>query len=416
VIRWSAVKAIIVRDFKEVFRSKETLFWIIAWPILWVVLSAYIFVPPGIESPRTLDIGVVNYDVESQFPMNGTYFVEIINSVEYKGAKIFNVKIYDNESSMIEDLKKGRLDGGIVIPKDFGENIIFGQANLRVYIGARDIQSAQITEGILKGFIQSVSREISLRKIEKALEYIPEDRRSFIRNWSIGVAIPINATFVEIKPKVMMARNTMIGWFTIGAIGMSLLYSGFNIGALIVIEEKERGTLKRLLSSPMTSTELLVGRTLSGLMILALMAIIVLVAGYTICGARIVWNPYKIEYWAVPLLLVMVALLTIGLGSLLSLITKTIKGATALSTIIGLLLSFLTGIWLPKWMLPEWLRVLAEVFPPTWAIEAIRAVMVFEAGIEDIAVDLIRVSTATIIAYILGVLAYRYLLRKYAEM
>ena len=45
MIRWSAVKAIIVRDFKEVFRSKETLFWIIAWPILWVVLSAYIFVP-----------------------------------------------------------------------------------------------------------------------------------------------------------------------------------------------------------------------------------------------------------------------------------------------------------------------------------------------------------------------------------
>ena len=44
---------------------------------------------------------------------------------------------------MLEDIRRGRLDGGFTIPKRFGENIIFGQARLKVYVGARSLQSAR---------------------------------------------------------------------------------------------------------------------------------------------------------------------------------------------------------------------------------------------------------------------------------
>lgn len=130
--------------------------------------------------------------------------------------------------------------------------------------------------------------------------------------------------------------------------------------------------LKRLLASPMTSTEMSVGKTLVGLITLAVMSLLVIVSGYTTCGAKIIWNPARLEHWLVPLLLTVVALFMIGLGSLLSLVARSVRGASALSTILGLMLSFFTGIWFPRWMMPTWIQALADFFPATWAIDAIR--------------------------------------------
>jgi len=415
VIRWSAVKAFIVKELLEVFRSKEIMFWMIAWPILWVLLSAYIFVPPSIEQPMTLDIGVINHDIGSQAPMNGTYFIEILNTTEYKGVKLFRIKVYKNETKMIEDIRKGRLDGGFIIPKKFGENVTMGQTKLKVYIGARDVQSAQITNAILRGFVEGMNKMISLIKIKETLKYIPKNVREFVRSWSLGIAMPINATFVEVKPKVLMSRATIIGWFTIGALGMSMLYSGLSIGSLMVVEEKDRGTLKRLLASPMTSTEMLVGKTLAGLISLAVMSLLVIVAGHVMCGAKIIWNPTRLEHWLVPLLLIVVALFTIGLGSLLSLITRSVRGASALSTILGLMLSFLAGVWFPKWMMPTWIQAFADFFPATWAIDAIREIMVYELEMKEVMFKVAGSIVATVVVYGLGVVAYKHLLRKYAE-
>ena len=169
---WSAVKAFIIKELKLTFRSKASIFWIIAWPAIWLLMTAYVFVPPAVGQPMTLKVGVVNYDVGSTYPFNGTTLIQILNESEYRGAKLFQVKVYENETLMLEDIRKGRLDGGFMIPKGFGENIIFGQARLKVYVGARSLQSAQIAESILRGFIQGLNNGISIRKVNETLRYI----------------------------------------------------------------------------------------------------------------------------------------------------------------------------------------------------------------------------------------------------
>lgn len=40
---------------------------------------------------------------------------------------------------------------------------------------------------------------------------------------------------------------------------------------------------------------------------------------------------------------------------------------------------FTAGIWFPAEWMPELLRILAQIFPPTWVIDAVRAVMVYNA-------------------------------------
>jgi len=428
---WSAIKAFIIKELKLTFRSKASIFWIIAWPAIWLLMTAYVFVPPAAGQPMTLKVGVVNYDVGSTSPFNGTTLIQILNESEYKGAKLFQVKVYENETLMLEDIRRGRLDGGFTIPEGFGENIIFGQARLKVYVGARSLQSAQIAESILRGFIQGLNNGISMRKVNETLRYIeiysekymPKNltipvagNRSwmdFMRDWMIGLASPINASFQDVKPKALTERSSILGWMTFGAIGMSLLYSGLIIGSTMAVREKEAGTLRRILASPATSTDMLVGKTLSGLITLGIMSAIIVILGVYPCGAKIIWSPMNPAHWLAIILLILVSIMVIGIGMILSLIARTTESASNLSVVLGLMLAFIAGIWFPREMLPAWMRVLADIFPATWAIDGMRSALVYGATAAELMPTFLKVLAAAIISYLIGVFAYRKTLRKY---
>jgi len=393
-MRWSVIRAFTIKDLKLGFRSKEALFWIFVWPIILILMTGYIFIPPAAGGPLTLDIGVVNHDLDSAYPMNGSLFLHILEIAEYNGTRLFNVRKYENETLMAKDVKAGLLDGGVNIPEGFGRNLILGQAGLEIYVGVRDVQTAQITEAVLRMFIHEMNRAMLEMK---------------------GIYVPINASFIDVKPKIFQTRSSIIGWYTIGAVGMVILYGGLNYGSLMILEERARRTLRRLLSSPMSAADMMVGKTISSVLILSLSAVTSIVFGIFFCEAKILWNPYKLEDWVIPLLMFSVTLMTIGLGMLLALITKSARAASSLSTILGLMLSFTAGIWFPKTWMPIWLRILADIFPVTWAMDIVRDIMVYEAGIIRVAPGLLRVLIATAVIYMIGVISYRKTLRRYAE-
>ena len=107
-----------------------------------------------------------------------------------------------------------------------------------------------------------------------------------MNEWMLGLASPINASFISVKPEALVTRASILGWYTFGALGMSILYSGLLMGALMAVEEKEKGTLRRILASPSTPTDMLVGKTLAGLIILGVMSAFMIVLGVYPCGAK----------------------------------------------------------------------------------------------------------------------------------
>ena len=427
-MRWCAVKAFVSKELKLNFRSKANLFWIFAWPAIWLLMTAFIFIPPSSGQPLTLNLGVINHDA-SLSPVNGTFFIKILNETTYRGTKLFDVIVYEDESALIDAIKHGRLDGGVVIPEKFGEDILIGQTNLTVYVGVKDEYSAQLVESILKAFINELNEEISRRKINETMEYVelyaPRNltipyagNRSFLefmRSWMLGIASPINATFKQVKPSVLMDRESTLGWFTFGALGMSMLYSGLSLGSTMIVEERDKGTLRRILASPASPTDMLVGKTISGIIILGIMSVVLVLMGVYVCGAKIIWNPLNPAHWLAILLLILLAVMMIGLGLLLSLFARDAKTAANLSVIIGLLLSFTAGIWFPAWWLPNWMRIIGELFPGSWALETIRSILIYEAKLAEALPSVLKVLTATAAIYALGIVIYRLVLRKYVE-
>ena len=421
-MNWRAVKAFIVRNVKTTFRDKAAVFWVIAWPIIWILMTAYVFVPPGAGHVITLSVGVVNND-HSVAPFNGTYLVDLMNNTMINGKHLFTVKMINDPVRLKELLLKGRLDAGLIIPDRFGENATYGTSRLIVLIRADNPSTKQIYEGIITGFLQGVSHRLSSIKINVSLAYIskymptanatmPLDR---IKQYLIGIAFPINASVEEVVPESVGSRPAIIGWYTLGAIGMMFLYTGLLIGSAMIVREKELGTLKRLLASPSSGPELLIGKTLGGIIVLVISALIALFVGIGVAGARIYWSPLNPVDWLVPVFMLAAAIMSIGMGLVLSLASRTSKGASSLSTALGLLFTFTAGIWFPKEWLPVWMRIFAENFPFTWAIDGIRDIVVYQYGLPDILPLFVKSVVAAIAIFVAGATIYRIQIRRYAE-
>ncbi|MEM0025341.1 MAG: ABC transporter permease [Zestosphaera sp.] len=416
-MKTSVIKALIVKDLKETFRDKNAVFWMIAWPLIWLVLTAYILIPPGLDQPKSMSLGLINYDVSSSFPVNGSVLVRALEEAQYKGVKLFNVKIYEDRAPLIEDIKKGRIDAGIIIPENFGENLTLGQAALEVYVGAKSVQSAQINRYMLEKFIEEFSKVASEEKITWMMKFIPEEYvpLDIVERFLRGLAKPINATFIEVLPEALISREAWIGWYTIGAIGMTMLYSGLNIGSTALLEEKQKGCLRKILASPTTPSELILGKILSGILSLSVISVVIIVFGVFVCKAKIYWNPLRVEHWVVPAMFLVLASLSLGMGSILSLGVRSVRGASSLSVSLGLILAFLTGIWFPREWFPEWMRVLAYYSPATWAVDVIRYVIVFEAEPAEVAHYIIGATLTTLVVLFIGIVIYERMLRKYLE-
>jgi len=435
-MRFRRLSALVVKELKMLISDRASAFWLIAWPLVWIILVAYVFVPPGSGTPISIDVGIVNLDRSS---LGNTGFksadlINIMDMVTYNGSKLFNVKLYNDTEALIGDLKKGRIDVGMIIPEDFSSRLAFGTAELRVLIGGRDSYSSSINYAAISSFINELNRRIALLKVNASMRYIEKGVNvsmryiegglvnltssqsliNFIEEFMYGIAVPINTSYEEVKPEVLSSRPNILGWYTIGAIGMMFLYTGFSYGASALYEEKERGTLRRILASPMKPWELIVGIVLSGLASMMFSAVIALIVGLLL-GAHIVLNPLNPLHWVAILLLFTGAIMTIGIGIMLSTLAKTGRGAEGLGVVLGLLLSFLAGIWYPTSLMPQWLRLLANVFPPTWVFDTVRNIIVFDSGLEEIGASLTEILVALAVILLLDIIVYKYRLRKYVE-
>jgi len=417
--------AIAEADFKSMIREKMAVFWAIVWPALWVVLVAFIFIPPEVGSGLTFVIGITNYDKGYNSISLGATLVDVLRNFTD-----FKVVLYNSSEDLLADLEKARLDIGVVIPENFTIETLSGTGKLYVYISGSDPQRIQINRGFAQGFFYQFAREVALEKAKVYTKYfimysgnytnmvIPGLNRSMIdvvNRSLVGLANPMDIVFEEKAPKALSDRPAMIGWYTIGAIGMVMLYSGISAGAMAVVVERESGRLDRMIASGVKAFDLLVGKTISEGLILAISSIIVILMGWAL-NARIIWSPLNPRDWLVPLNLLLAYLMSMSIGFILSLATRSSRSAGTLGTVIGLLLTFTTGIWMPKSFLPQPIRAFADVFPVTWALDMVRMIMIYNVDTANLILTQIQVLATTTALIVVGIVAYRKTISRYVEV
>ena len=205
--------------------------------------------------------------------------------------------------------------------------------------------------------------------------FMVRDTRALLRQpWFVGIVViqPViwlllfGALFKRITDLPGFGTGNYIQYLTPGVVVMTA-FSSAGWSGMSIINELERGTMDRLLVSPMIRAAMIAGRLAqAGLQILLQSLIIIalaLVTGATFPGGVV----GLIALMAVGVVL---GCAFGGLSNALALVLREEQSVIGANTMLLLPLTFLSTAFLPKQLMPDWIQKASAFNPVNWAIEA----------------------------------------------
>jgi len=247
-----------------------------------------------------------------------------------------------------------------VFPHDFSEKIHSRQSiKLQFLIDGVDGNTATIIMNYINAATFSYSQHLTADVL------ISSGMKSFIP--------------VKLEPRFWYNPELKSTHFLLpGLIAMILIVTAVVTISLSIVREKERGTIEQINVSPLSSMELLVGKTVPYVVIALINAALVLIAGYILFGI-VVKGSY---FWLFTTTLIFL-FASLCLGILISTISDSQQVAFQLSTFVTLLPSMLlSGFIFPIESMPAAIQIITNVTPAKFYIVALRAILLKGVGIE----------------------------------
>jgi ABC-2 type transport system permease protein len=146
----------------------------------------------------------------------------------------------------------------------------------------------------------------------------------------------------------------------------TVAFAFFLVGqmAMTLLREKEEGTLRRILSSPMSRASIIAGKMLAFGVVVFLQVIVLFSVGYALFKMPLGQSPL-----ALLLLTLALALASTSLGMLVGALCRTSKQADRLGMILGFVLLVLGGGIFPLFRSQGLMGTLSRLTPNAWAIE-----------------------------------------------
>jgi len=153
-------------------------------------------------------------------------------------------------------------------------------------------------------------------------------------------------------------------------IGLMVFFLVYIVTSVSFLRERSLGTLERLMASPLRRTEIVIGYMAGFTLIALVQAAEVLIFGIWILDLYNVGDVLLI--FGIEVLL---ALAAINLGIFLSTFARSEFQAVQFIPLVIAPQVLLSGVIVPVASEPEWLQVISNALPLTYAVDAMRAVM-----------------------------------------
>lgn len=317
-------------NLKMLVRNKGTLFWSLAFPILFIVIFGSIFSFGGDQS---LTVYVQDND---RSPLSEN-FTQALNATGALQLKFLDLGI-DLEKT-IQDKEVHRL---LVIPQGFGETLVStGVANLTLRLDQSDQQGSAATYQI----VSSVAYEMSLQQSTQRIS-------------------------VHQEPLQLKQEFKYIDFLLPGILGMTIMTSSIYGAIAVNTRYRKNGVLRKVATTPMTKAEWVLSKV-SYQIVVSFMSMTALVLVATLAfGVRIHINILVI------LLVVTGSMTFSGLGMIVARFVKDEEAAESAAGAINFPMMFLSGIFFPLEFMPAFLQVVAKAMPLYYLGQGLRDAMI----------------------------------------
>jgi ABC-2 type transport system permease protein len=339
------LRALIVKETKQILRDKQQLFLLMFPPIVQICLYGAALNP----DVQYLRLGVID---EAK-----TYKSRELTSALVEN-RVFKIdRLPDNLRALTTAIEQGKLDAGLVVPPDFDRKISQSRpAGLQLILDAVDANTAGIAQGYSTQMLQMFGNLIDRRK-----------------------APPVKADITYVYNPGLVAS-----WFFIpGVLGLVLTLTGTLVSSVTLVKEKDSGTLEQLLMTPAESWEILVAKIVPLLVMLNGSVLLAVSLG------RLVFQvPFRGNFFTYMFASNIYIFVVISIGIILATISKNQRQAILTSFFFNLPLIQLSGALSPIESMPDFFRYLTFLNPLRYYIQCVRNILLKGVGLDVIWRDL----------------------------
>jgi len=336
------------KELLQIVRDKRSVGLLVVAPVLQLFLFGYAV---------TTDINHISTAVYDEDRTAASR--ELIERFTNSG--YFIPKYYLSSPHQIDAL----LDGGKVqmvlhVPTGFAKDLARGRgAEMQTILDGSDSMSARIISGYATAVIQGYSGRVMAQRLDH------------LRGTVTRVPAIEGRLRVWYNPELKSAR------FMVPAVlSMILLTVTIMLTSMSIVREKELGTLEQLVVTPITPAELMLGKTLPGLLFGLLDMVFVLLVA-------IFWFHVNVA-GSIPLLFllsILFLLTTLGLGIFISTVSKTQHEATLTSFFFIMPFIILSGFMFPIDNMPRVVQYITYAIPMRYFLEIIRGIFLRGVGL-----------------------------------
>lgn len=372
--------AILFKEFFHIRRQPTTIFFMLVVPVMQTIIFGYA-IDTQIEN-----IPTVVFDMDGR-RQSSELLEAFANTRRFHLAEY----VYD-ESSFHRALTSGRVKVGIRVPPHYSDRMLTGeQVQVQVLIDGSDSQIATTAQSTAQLLGLNLSIELAKAKGE-SLQIAPA------RDSTGHGVLPI-----EVRTRLLYNPDLDSSHFFVpGLVGIILQLVTLFLTSFAIVRERELGTLEQLFVTPVGRMGLLLGKLLPYALIGFVEILIVLCVMIYLFGVPIHGNALLLLALST---LFMVC--SLGLGLLVSTLSKTQLEAVQLAFVIMLPSVLLSGFVFPRSEMPFPIYLITFTIPATYFIEILRGVVLRGAGMFDLVPSIVGLIICGMVVLTLSVVRFQ---------
>ena len=339
--------AVFVARYKQFVRNRGALFFSFLFPIIFILLFGWAFQN---MNTQTFKVGLS----DEGSPRTTSYITQGLESVVIQN----NQKEFKTQSGNLADLlsvlKNGSLDAVIVIPNGL-DTLRPGQSgNIQVYYDASLMENQQTLIPAIYQVINAIDQQLG--------GYTP---------------------FISVQQKSVQSHQLRyIDFLLPGVLGMTLMFIGVQ-GGLPIIQQRQAHIIKRLGSTPLPRSMLVLGDVVFRIIVVLLSAALIILVGRLVFNVRMVGN-----WLSLCGIVLLGSLVLVNLGYVIAAFVKTQESAMPIVQIVDLPMMILSGTFFPIGSMPAFIEPLVKILPLTYLNDALRQIMVAGTPLYSMTTDI----------------------------
>src|SRR5271166_2464236 len=344
------LRQILIKEFIHLFRDRHARFSLLVPPLLQMLIFGY---AASYEVNR-VSTAVLDYDHSQE----SREFLE-----RFTASSRFQVRdVLQDESQIPSLLDHRRVVLVLQIPPGFAELLRKGQtAPVQAVIDGTDSNTALIAVGYVNQIANRFAQDYQLQLADR-----------------VRPSLATFAPSIELQERPWYNANLESRWFFVpGVIGTLSLVTVMMLTAFAVVREREIGTLEQLMVTPISPTELIVGKTLPFLA--------VGLANVTVVGILGSWwfeVPFRGNIFVLLLGTMLFLSSALGVGLLISTVCETQQQSFAISFFYISPAITMSGFGFPIASMPTALQWFTNLDPLRFYLVVLRGTFIKGVGLE----------------------------------